>query len=115
MPASEKVARTTISIDPLVMMKAKRRMRSLGIRKFSQYVALLLEKDQREGGDLTVVKKPYKIKEKRLTKCASYSGFYSARRAPFSRCSLTAIVTFDHNRFAHWSDNWSRRELSLSR
>ena len=62
MPASEKVARTTISIDPLVMMKAKRRMRSLGIRKFSQYVALLLEKDQREGGDLTVVKKPIRSK-----------------------------------------------------
>lgn len=52
------VARTTVSIDPDVMKTAKRRMRALGIRKFSQYVALLLEKDQREGGSLTVVKKP---------------------------------------------------------
>ena len=62
MPASELVARTTISIDPVVMRKAKRRMRSLGIRMFSQYVALLLEKDQREGGPLTVVKKPIRPK-----------------------------------------------------
>lgn len=38
------------------MRLAKQRMRALGIRKFSQYVALVLEKDQREGGPLTVVK-----------------------------------------------------------
>jgi hypothetical protein len=50
------VARTTVSIDPRVMRIAKTRMRALGIRKFSQYVALLLEKDQREAGPLIVVK-----------------------------------------------------------
>ena len=26
---------------------------------------------------------------------------------------LTAIVMFDHGRFAHWSDTWSRGELIL--
>ncbi len=50
------VARTTVSLDPRIMRLAKQRMRALGIRKFSQYVALVLEKDQREGGPLTVVK-----------------------------------------------------------
>ena len=62
MPASETVVRKTVSIDPHVMRMAERRMQSLRIRKFSQYVTLLLEKDQREGGDLTVVKKPERPK-----------------------------------------------------
>ena len=62
MPASELVVRTTISIDSDVMMKAKRRMRSLGIKKFSKYVSLLLEKDQRDGGPLVVVMKPERPK-----------------------------------------------------
>jgi hypothetical protein len=54
----EKVELTTVSVDPNVMRLAKRRMKALGIRKFSQYVGLLLEKDQRAGGSLVVIKRP---------------------------------------------------------
>ena len=66
--ADEIVARTTVSIDPQIMRLAKTRMRALGIRKFSQYVALLLEKDQRERGPIIVVKDEngqYFVKRKR--------------------------------------------------
>lgn len=57
----ELVARTTVSLDPAIMRLAKKRMRALGIRKFSQYVSLVLEKDAQTGGSLTVVKKPRRM------------------------------------------------------
>lgn len=53
---SDGVTRTTVSIDGDVYLLAKKRMRALRIRKFSRYVELLLEKDVRERGPLTVVK-----------------------------------------------------------
>lgn len=62
------VARTTVSIDPRIMRLAKQRMRALGIRKFSQYVALVLEKDQREGGPIVIIKEEdgqYAVRRKR--------------------------------------------------
>lgn len=68
MSKEENVARTTVSIDPAVMRLAKRRMKALGIRKFSQYVALLLEKDQRERGPIVVVKEEKTSVERRREK-----------------------------------------------
>jgi hypothetical protein len=54
-PARGHVVRTTVSIDKDVYELARCRMRALGIRKFSRYIALLLEKDYRERGPLTFV------------------------------------------------------------
>lgn len=51
-----RMARTTISIEREIFALAKTRMRRLRIRSFSHYVELLLDKDIRQGGSLTVVK-----------------------------------------------------------
>lgn len=47
----DNVKRTSISLPPEVATNAKKRMRSLKYRKFSQYVAALIEQDIDRGGD----------------------------------------------------------------
>ena len=56
MKSDDLMVRKTVSLAPALLEAAARRMAALGIRKFSQYVALLLEKDEREGGPIIVVK-----------------------------------------------------------
>lgn len=54
--SESRMARTTISIEQGIFALAKKRMERLRIRSFSHYVELLLDKDIRQGGSLTVVK-----------------------------------------------------------
>lgn len=49
--------RTSISIDAELRDGARKRMKALKYRKFSQYVAALIEKDVREGGDHVTVRR----------------------------------------------------------
>ncbi len=52
----EPLKRKTISLDPDLWSDAESRMRALRIRKFSPYVASLIEADLTKRGPLTVVK-----------------------------------------------------------
>jgi hypothetical protein len=54
--SAEKVVRKTISIDPDVWDSAEARMKRLKLRKFSRYVAALIEQDVKKRGPLTVVR-----------------------------------------------------------
>jgi hypothetical protein len=68
---SDAVIRTTVSIDAHIHAPAVKRMRALGIRKFSQYVSLLLEKDCREGGSLILIRPPGKLEKYEKTQASA--------------------------------------------
>lgn len=54
---SEQTARTTISLDKPQMAAARKRARELKYKKFSPYVAYLIEKDLAENPDHVTVRK----------------------------------------------------------
>lgn len=54
---AEKTARTTISLDKPQMKAAQKRARELKYKKFSPYVAYLIEKDLAENPDHVTVRK----------------------------------------------------------
>ena len=53
---ANKTARTTISLDKDMMKSAKERAKALKYRKFSQYVATLVENDLKERGKHVIVR-----------------------------------------------------------
>lgn len=54
--SDSELARKTVSLDPQTYKAAVQRMRRLKYRKFSRYVADLIEKDIRERGAITIVR-----------------------------------------------------------
>lgn len=52
------VKRTTVSLPPDVAKEARKRMKSLKYRKFSQYVSSLIEQDVAKGGSHIIERKP---------------------------------------------------------